>query len=122
MPFPPSHPGLLQALSERGYAEPTPVQANVLEPETRARDLLVLGQLKVVVLDEADEMLDLGFREDLERMLDTAPDERRTLLFSATIPKEIAGFAKRYQKDALRIASSSEQEPHGDIEYRAVEI
>ena len=45
--------------------------------------------LKVVVLDEADEMLDLGFREDLEFILDSIPDERRTLLFSATVPKPI---------------------------------
>ena len=49
-----------------------------------------MSELKAVVLDEADEMLDLGFREDLEFILDAAPAERRTLMFSATVPRSIA--------------------------------
>jgi ATP-dependent RNA helicase DeaD len=225
MPFPFAHPSLLKALADRGYAEPTPVQAAVLRDGAVGRDLLVSAQtgsgktvafglaiapallgdaprfaaaeapvalvvaptrelalqverelawlyaqtgarliacvggmdirreqralaqgahivvgtpgrlrdhlergnldisaLKAVVLDEADEMLDLGFREDLEFILDATPPERRTLLFSATIPKEIGGLAKRYQKDALRVATTSEREPHRDIEYRALRI
>ncbi len=84
------------------------------------RGRLDLGSLRVAVLDEADEMLDLGFREDLEFILDATPGERRTLLFSATIPKEIASLARRYQRDALRIDVGGRNEPHGDIEYRAV--
>ncbi len=84
------------------------------------RGRLDLGSLRVAVLDEADEMLDLGFREDLEFILDATPGERRTLLFSATIPKEIASLARRYQRDALRIDTGGRNEPHGDIEYRAV--
>ncbi|HEV7371807.1 DEAD/DEAH box helicase, partial [Arenibaculum sp.] len=224
MSFTRAHPDLAQALTERGYAEATPVQAAVLQPDTDGRDLLVsaqtgsgktvayglalastlldggglgtaaapralvvaptrelalqvhrelvwlygpagarvascvggmdirreqralaqgahivvgtpgrlrdhlergrleTGQLAAIVLDEADEMLDLGFREDLEFLLDAAPAERRTLLFSATIPKEIASLARRYQKDALRIATTVKDEPHGDIEYRAYRI
>ena len=86
------------------------------------RGNLDISALKAVVLDEADEMLDMGFREDLEFILEATPPERRTLLFSATIPKEIAGLAKRYQKDALRVATTSEREPHRDIEYRALRI
>jgi len=86
------------------------------------RGQLDLSTLRAVVLDEADEMLDLGFREDIERLLDSTPDTRRTLLFSATIPSEIASLARKYQKDALRIATNSAQEAHGDIEYRAVLI
>jgi ATP-dependent RNA helicase DeaD len=86
------------------------------------RGALVLDSVEVVVLDEADEMLDMGFREDLERLLDAAPVERRTLMFSATIPKDIAVLAKRYQKDALRIATAAPHDLHRDIEYRAVEI
>jgi ATP-dependent RNA helicase DeaD len=86
------------------------------------RGALVLSELQAVVLDEADEMLDMGFREDLERLLDAAPAERRTLLFSATIPAGIATLAKRYQKHALRIAASSEAGRHHDIEYRAIPI
>ncbi len=84
------------------------------------RGRLDLTQLRAAVLDEADEMLDLGFREDLEFILDATPGERRTLMFSATIAKEIAGLARRYQRDALRIDAGGGREPHGDIEYRAV--
>jgi len=86
------------------------------------RGHLDLGVLAVVVLDEADEMLDLGFREDLEVILDAAPAERRTLLFSATIAREIATLAKQYQRAAVRIDTASHNEPHGDIEYRAIRI
>lgn len=83
---------------------------------------LDLSQIRSVVLDEADEMLDLGFREELELLLNATPSDRRTLLFSATLPKAIMGLAKRYQRDALRLALSAENEPHGDIEYRAFPI
>jgi ATP-dependent RNA helicase DeaD len=86
------------------------------------RGALVLSRIEAVVLDEADEMLDMGFREDLERLLDAAPTERRTLMFSATIPKPIATMAKRYQKTALRIAATGEGDRHRDIEYHAVSI
>ena len=86
------------------------------------RQRLDLTALRAVVLDEADEMLDLGFREDLEFILDATPPERRTLLFSATIAKEIAGLARRYQRDGLRIDTVSRTEPHADIEYRAVSV
>jgi ATP-dependent RNA helicase DeaD len=67
-------------------------------------------------------MLDLGFREDLEEILDSAPVERRTLLFSATIAREIATLARRYQRDAVRIDTLRRDEAHGDIEYRAVRV
>jgi ATP-dependent RNA helicase DeaD len=86
------------------------------------RGNLKTSELRCVVLDEADEMLDLGFREDLEAILDATPVERRTLLFSATLPREILGMAKRYQRAAVRIAATREGEQHGDIEYRAVTI
>ena len=56
------------------------------------RGSLDLSQLKALVLDEADEMLDMGFRDDLEDILSAAPGERRTLMFSATVPKSIATF------------------------------
>jgi ATP-dependent RNA helicase DeaD len=224
MPFPPTHPALARALTAQGYAEPTPVQAAVLDAPAN-QDLLVsaqtgsgktvafglaaaapllgeaerfdaagaplglviaptrelamqvsreltwlyadagavvatcvggmdarreqralaagahlvvgtpgrlrdhlergnldISQLKVVVLDEADEMLDLGFREDLEEILDSTPAERRTLLFSATIAKEIANLARRYQRDAVRIDTTRRNEAHGDIEYRAIRV
>jgi ATP-dependent RNA helicase DeaD len=81
-----------------------------------------LSKLLVAVLDEADEMLDLGFREELEALLDATPAERRTLLFSATLPRPILALAKRYTREPARIATASEDAPHGDIEYRAIAI
>ncbi|WP_408906497.1 DEAD/DEAH box helicase [Roseomonas sp. E05] len=225
MPFPVMPEALLRALTERGYSEPTTVQAAVLEPETAERDLLVSAQtgsgktvafglalvsallgeaerlppagaplalvvaptrelalqvrtelswlyaqaggrvvscvggmdpmaerralaqgahivvgtpgrlcdhlergnlrpqaLRTVVLDEADEMLDLGFREELETILNAAPEERRTLFFSATMPPEIARLARSFQKDALRLEVKGEGGQHGDISYRAVVV
>ncbi len=84
---------------------------------------LDLSALKVAVLDEADEMLDLGFREELETLLDaTNAETRRTLLFSATIARGIAMLAKNYQRDAVRIDTTSATEPHGDIDYRAMRV
>ena len=82
------------------------------------RRALDLGELRAVVLDEADEMLDLGFREDLEFILDAAPESRRTLLFSATVPKAIAELASTFQRDAQRITAGALREPHADIEYQ----
>ena len=86
------------------------------------RGALDLSALKGVVLDEADEMLDMGFREDLEEILDSTPTTRRTLLFSATIAKEIATLARRYQREAVRIDTLRRDEAHGDIEYRAIRV
>ena len=229
MPFPASHPALDRALSERGYAEPTPVQSAVLDASLNAdgtgRDLLVSAQtgsgktvafglalaptllgeadkfaefgapvalviaptrelalqvsnelqwlydqtgarivscvggmdpkverralergchivvgtpgrlrdhvergsldlstLKAVVLDEADEMLDMGFQEDLTFILNAAPTVRRTLMFSATLARDIVQLAKTYQRDALRIDTTASNAPHGDIEYKAIRV
>jgi ATP-dependent RNA helicase DeaD len=80
------------------------------------------SQLKAVVLDEADEMLDMGFRDELQYILDTAPNERRTLMFSATVPKTIASMAKRYQRNAKRITTKEEQKQHVDIDYQVLAI
>jgi ATP-dependent RNA helicase DeaD len=229
MPFPASHPSLDRALSERGYAEPTPVQSAVLDAafneDGSGRDLLVSAQtgsgktvafglalaptllgeaekfaeygapvalviaptrelalqvsnelqwlyaqtgarivscvggmdpkverqalnrgchivvgtpgrlrdhvergsldlstLKAVVLDEADEMLDMGFHEDLTFILETAPAERRTLMFSATLARDIVQLAKTYQKNALRIDTVAGNTSHADIEYKAIRV
>ncbi|TPI20263.1 DEAD/DEAH box helicase [Mesorhizobium sp. B3-2-1] len=86
------------------------------------RNSLDMSTLKAVVLDEADEMLDLGFREDLEFILDAAPAERRTLMFSATVPRSIATLAQGYQRDAVRISAAGEEKQHLDIEYRALNV
>ena len=86
------------------------------------RGALDLSGLRAVVLDEADEMLDMGFREDLEQILDGTPDVRRTLLFSATMPRPIVALAKRYQRDAVRISTVGEDRGHGDIQYQCVTV
>ncbi len=217
-----AHPALQRALAAKGYAEPTPVQASVLEPSLRGKDLLVssrtgsgktvafglclaetllgeapafgrsgpplglviaptrelamqvqrelawlfgpagamvaacvggldprreakqlqagvhlvvgtpgrlvdhiehgaldLSALGALVLDEADEMLDMGFREELEAILSAAPPDRRTILFSATLPKPIAELAKQYTREAVRVAATPSREAHADIAYRA---
>ncbi|WP_025824437.1 DEAD/DEAH box helicase, partial [Asaia astilbis] len=85
-----------------------------------SRGALNLSDLRVIVMDEADEMLDLGFRDELEQLLDAAPVERRTLLFSATIAKEIANLARRFQKNAERINTVSTSKQHDDITYKCV--
>lgn len=86
------------------------------------RGRLDVSGLKAVVLDEADEMLDLGFREDLEFILETTPAERRTLLFSATLPRGIVALARQYQKEAFRIEVAAGDRGHADIEYRAIRV
>ena len=67
-----------------------------------------LDHLNLVVLDEADRMLDMGFRDELNEILSQTPDEKQTVLFSATIPHEVMKIAKTYQKDALQIEIEQE--------------
>ena len=86
------------------------------------RGRLDITELKVVVLDEADEMLNLGFREDMEFILKTTPETRRTLLFSATFPRGIVALAKQYQQQAFRIEVAGDEGGHADIEYRAIRV
>jgi ATP-dependent RNA helicase DeaD len=86
------------------------------------RNRLDVSQLKAVVLDEADEMLDMGFREDMEFILKTTPATRRTLLFSATLPRGIVALAKQYQQQAFRVEVAGADGGHSDIEYRAIRI
>ena len=93
----------------------------------RLRDHIMRGSIDLtairgVVLDEADEMLDLGFREDLEFILGECPDTRRTLMFSATVPAQIARLAKTYQKDAVRVATTTGEKQHADITYQAMMV
>ena len=116
--------GMDARLERRKLAEGAHV---VVGTPGRLRDHIERGGLDTasiaaVVLDEADEMLDLGFREDLEFILESTPRERRTLLFSATMPKGIATLAKRYQRDARRIDVARGERGHGDIGYRAIRV
>ncbi|MGH7465377.1 MAG: DEAD/DEAH box helicase, partial [Longimicrobiales bacterium] len=67
------------------------------------RGTLALASVRAVVLDEADEMLDMGFAEDLEAILGATPPNRQTMLFSATMPPRIAALARRQLRDPVRI-------------------
>ncbi len=78
-----------------------------------ARGTLRLGSLGVVVLDEADEMLDMGFAEDIEAILGATPDSRQTVLFSATMPSRINGIAKRHLRDPVKIQLGAETAASG---------
>ncbi|CAI9411912.1 ATP-dependent RNA helicase DeaD [Pleomorphomonas sp. T1.2MG-36] len=87
------------------------------------RGNLDLTEAVAVVLDEADEMLDLGFREDLEKLLGAAPADRQTLLFSATLPADIVRLARDFmRKDATRVDVAEDGEVHADIDYHAVRV
>ncbi|MGB7318310.1 MAG: DEAD/DEAH box helicase, partial [Planktotalea sp.] len=87
------------------------------------RGAIDLSALRAVVLDEADEMLDMGFSEDLEFILDATPEDRRTLMFSATVPRGIAKLAQKYQRaDTKRVETIGEGPQHADITYRAMTV
>ncbi|MFG1779869.1 DEAD/DEAH box helicase [Micromonospora sp. NPDC049051] len=79
-----------------------------------ARGTLDLGSLATVVLDEADEMLDMGFAEDIEAILEHAPEQRQTVLFSATMPARIDGLARKHLTDPVRILIAREQPVAGE--------
>ncbi len=85
------------------------------------REALALDAVEVAVLDEADEMLDMGFREDLETLLGAAAARKRTHMFSATLPRPILQLASRYQGEAVRVDAREEgaSGAHTDIEYVA---
>ncbi len=73
------------------------------------RRTLKLDKLRTVILDEADEMLNMGFREDIESILSGVPEERQTVLFSATMPPEILAITEKYQHEPVQIKIKSAQ-------------
>lgn len=84
-----------------------------------ARGALDLRDTEAVVLDEADQMLDLGFREALETMLSALPEGCRRHLVSATFPRQVLALAARYQKNALTVTGGAIDEEHADITHLA---
>jgi ATP-dependent RNA helicase DeaD len=86
------------------------------------RGTLNIGSVRAVVLDEADEMLDMGFVEDIEFILKETPEERQTMLFSATMPDEIKRLARRYMKDPVHIQVSPQQLTVPQIEQLFYEV
>ena len=79
------------------------------------RKTLKLDKLKMVILDEADEMLNMGFKDDIETILKATPNTRQTLMFSATMPKEIINLTKQYMKDATIIKTENQESSHAMI-------
>lgn len=86
------------------------------------RGSLQTSSIQAVVLDEADEMLDLGFRDELETILSRCPAERRTLMFSATLPEGIEALAQGFMQNPVRIAATELDEPHSDIKHLAYKV
>ncbi len=86
------------------------------------RHTLRLDQVRMVVLDEADEMLSMGFREDMETILNEVPAERQTVLFSATMPPEIEAISAQYLRDPQRIEAARAEVPLDAIAQRYVEV
>lgn len=82
------------------------------------RKTLKLDNLKMLILDEADEMLNMGFREDIETILSFAPEERQTVLFSATMSKEILSITKRFQKNPELIKVTRNEVANTNIEQQ----
>jgi len=80
-----------------------------------SRETLDLSDIQTVVLDEADEMLDMGFAEDIEAILAETPQTRQTVLFSATMPPRIDGIARRHLKEPVRIQMGREASAPGEI-------
>lgn len=81
------------------------------------RKAINLRTVDTVVLDEADEMLNMGFKEDIDAILDATPDTKNVWLFSATMPKEVAAIAKNYMTDPLEVAMGHKNQSNENIEH-----
>ena len=86
------------------------------------RKTLKLDNVKMCVLDEADEMLNMGFEEDIETILKDVPEERQTVLFSATMNKRIMGITKKYLKNPKKVKIQAEELTVNEIEQISISI
>lgn len=86
------------------------------------RKTLKLAGLKMVILDEADEMLNMGFREDIDTILEKVPEEKQIVLFSATMPKEILELTKKYQKEPVYVKATHKELTVPSIEQYYLEV
>ncbi|NVK51553.1 MAG: DEAD/DEAH box helicase [Flavobacteriaceae bacterium] len=82
-----------------------------------SRKALKLGNIKWLVLDEADEMLNMGFKDELDKVLAVTPTTKQTLLFSATFPKEVEAIAKNYMTNPVEISSGQKNEGSNDVSH-----
>ena len=81
------------------------------------RGAVRLSEVKTLVLDEADEMLSMGFQEDIETILSNLPEQHRTMLFSATMPKPIAEIAKHYMHDPIEVTIGHKNEGAANVNH-----
>jgi ATP-dependent RNA helicase DeaD len=81
------------------------------------RKAIDFSKVKYVVLDEADEMLNMGFQEDIDNILSTTPEEKKTWLFSATMPSEVRRIAKKYMKDPFELTMGEKNTGNVNIEH-----
>src|SRR2546421_363846 len=120
---------LLRALEDVGYESPSPIQEQAIPSmlvgrvmDLMQRGSLVLHDCRFVVLDEADEMLDLGFLEDVEKILSATPNSRQTALFSATMPPPIRKLADRYLYDPVHVKVKAATLTVDTVEQFRVEV
>ncbi|MEL6591672.1 MAG: DEAD/DEAH box helicase, partial [Bacteroidota bacterium] len=104
----------------RGVSIVTGTPGRVLDLIKRGE--LDLSEIRYVVLDEADEMLNMGFQEDLDSILDAAPAERQTLLFSATMAPQVARIASRYMHDPAEITVGSKNSGAAKVEHHYYQV
>ena len=81
------------------------------------RKAIQLSEIQNVVLDEADEMLNMGFKEDIDDILETTPDSKNVWLFSATMPKDVARIAQTYMTDPLEVSIGHKNQSNENIEH-----
>ncbi|NVK07725.1 MULTISPECIES: DEAD/DEAH box helicase [Tenacibaculum] len=81
------------------------------------RRALKLGNVQWLVLDEADEMLNMGFKDELDQVLDATPDSKQTLLFSATFPREVEAIAKNYMTNPVEITSGQKNQGSDNVSH-----
>jgi len=81
------------------------------------RGVVKLGDVHTVILDEADEMLNMGFLDSINEILDHVPDDRKMLMFSATMPKEIASIARKYMKDPQEFVVGTRNEGAANVRH-----
>ncbi|NND31494.1 MAG: DEAD/DEAH box helicase [Saprospiraceae bacterium] len=86
------------------------------------RNRLKLNHVRWVVLDEADEMLSMGFKEDMDQILAETPKEKQTLLFSATMPKGIASLAQNYMTDPTKVSVTEEQQTTSQVSHSFYQV
>ena len=82
------------------------------------RKVLNFGTVSTVVLDEADEMLNMGFKEDINKILSKTPDDKKTWLFSATMPKEVERIASKYMEDPFKVTVGTKNSSAANIEHQ----